>query len=53
MSGSEFANPGLRAFYGHAAGQGRHLKKRLFAGNEEGGQGPPMTELSSHVTGRS
>lgn len=30
MPGSEFANPGLRAFYGHTAGhtarQGRHLK---------------------------
>ena len=26
MPGSEFANPGLRAVYGHTAGQGRHLK---------------------------
>ena len=26
MPGSEFVNPGLRAFYGHSAGQGWHLK---------------------------
>lgn len=26
MPRSEFANPGLRAFHGHSAGQGRHLK---------------------------
>lgn len=26
MPGSEFANPGLRALYGHTAGQGWHLK---------------------------
>lgn len=26
MPGSEFVNAGVRAFYGHAAGQGWHLK---------------------------
>lgn len=26
MPGSKFANPGVRAVYGHPAGQKRHLK---------------------------
>lgn len=57
MPGSEFANPGLRAFCGHTAGytarhtarQGLHLK----GATKKGAKGPPMTKLSSHVTGRS
>lgn len=36
MPGSEFANPGLRAFYGHTARQGRHLK----GATKKGARGP-------------
>ena len=39
MPGSEFANPGLRAFHGHAAGQGRHLKG-LSQATKKGAKAP-------------